>query len=360
MHKMDPKQLTERENYKFLIGSIIPRPIAFVTSISQTGVVNAAPFSFFNIVSSNPPMISVSIQRKQGQMKDTARNIREKGQFVVHIVDTENVEKVNETAANLPPEQSEIERADLILVKSTKIEVPGVKEAKIRFECELDTALELGLMDAVEVVPTFNSDKFVGLLAGGSGAFVKAGEGAEDSKELGVKDLKDINFTNKDFLIGIAASGRTPYVIGAIEYAKSLGAKTGCVVCNKGSEIGKIVEFPIEVDAGSEVLTGSTRLKSGSCQKIILNMISTVTMVKVGKVYKNLMVDVKASNEKLEERCRRIVMMATGCDHDKADNVLKETNNSCKVAIVMILLGKSKDEALASLKEANGFIRNAK
>ena len=167
------------------------------------------------------------------------------------------------------------------------------------------TSGRLGLMDAVEVVPTFNSDKFVGLLAGGSGAFVKAGEGAEDSKELGVKDLKDINFTNKDFLIGIAASGRTPYVIGAIEYAKSLGAKTGCVVCNKGSEIGKIVEFPIEVDAGSEVLTGSTRLKSGSCQKIILNMISTVTMVKVGKVYKNLMVDVKASNEKLEERCRR-------------------------------------------------------
>ena len=144
MQKIDPKQLTERENYKFLIGSIIPRPIAFVTSISQTGVVNAAPFSFFNIVSSNPPMISVSIQRKQGQMKDTARNIREKGQFVVHIVDTENVEKVNETAANLPPEQSEIERADLTLVKSTKIEVPGVKEAKIRFECELETALELG------------------------------------------------------------------------------------------------------------------------------------------------------------------------------------------------------------------------
>lgn len=144
MQQIDPQQLSERENYKFLIGSIIPRPIAFITSMSEEGVVNAAPFSFFNIVSSNPPMISVSIQRKKGQMKDTARNIRANKQFVVHIVDTENVEKVNETAANLPPEESEVERASLTLVESMKIGVPGVKEAKVRFECELETVLELG------------------------------------------------------------------------------------------------------------------------------------------------------------------------------------------------------------------------
>ncbi len=144
MQQIDPKQLSERENYKFLIGSIIPRPIAFITSMSEEGVVNAAPFSFFNIVSSNPPMISVSIQRKQGQMKDTARNIRANKQFVVHVVDEQNVEQVNETAANLPPEESEVTRADLTLVESTKIRVPGVKEAKVRFECELETALELG------------------------------------------------------------------------------------------------------------------------------------------------------------------------------------------------------------------------
>lgn len=144
MQQIDPKQLSERENYKFLIGSIIPRPIAFVTSISEQGVVNAAPFSFFNIVSSNPPMISVSIQRKNGVMKDTARNIRSSKQFVVHIVDEENVEMVNETAANLPPEESEINRAGFTLVDSMKIDVPGVKEAKVRLECELNTALELG------------------------------------------------------------------------------------------------------------------------------------------------------------------------------------------------------------------------
>lgn len=144
MKKIDPKQISERENYKFLIGTIIPRPIAFVTSISEDGVVNAAPFSFFNIVSSNPPMISVSIQRKKGEPKDTARNIRAKEQFVVHIVDTENVEQVNKTAANLPPDESEIAVAGLSLVKSEKIDVPGVKEAKVRLECVLEKALELG------------------------------------------------------------------------------------------------------------------------------------------------------------------------------------------------------------------------
>ena len=144
MKKIDPKQISERENYKFLIGSIIPRQIAFVTSISEDGVVNAAPFSFFNIVSSNPPMISVSIQRKKGEPKDTARNIRAKEQFVVHIVDTENVEQVNKAAANLPPDESEIAVAGLSLVKSEKIDVPGVKEAKVRLECVLEKALELG------------------------------------------------------------------------------------------------------------------------------------------------------------------------------------------------------------------------
>lgn len=144
MKSIDPKQLTERDNYKFLIGSIIPRPIAFVTSQSEEGVVNGAPFSFFNIVSSNPPMISVSIQRPNGRVKDTARNIKAKKEFVVHIVDTDNVDKINETAASLPPEESEITKAGLTLVESKIISVPGIKEAKIRFECVLEQALELG------------------------------------------------------------------------------------------------------------------------------------------------------------------------------------------------------------------------
>ena len=144
MLSIDPKNQTERENYKFLIGSIIPRPIAFITSESEEGVLNGAPFSFFNIVSSNPPMISVGIQRKAGKMKDTARNITTKKEFVVHVVSEEFVEKINETAANLPANESEIERARLTPVDSLKVSVAGIQEAKVRFECVLEHALPLG------------------------------------------------------------------------------------------------------------------------------------------------------------------------------------------------------------------------
>jgi len=144
---IDPATMSERENYKFLIGSIIPRPIAFVTTISKDGVLNGAPFSYFNIVSSNPPMISLSIQRSAGRQKDTARNIIDSKEFVIHIVDEHNVEKINKTAANLPPDQSEIDLAKLTPIDSVKISVPGVKEAKIRMECSLEHSLELGGLD---------------------------------------------------------------------------------------------------------------------------------------------------------------------------------------------------------------------
>lgn len=147
MLSIDPASISERDNYKFLIGSIIPRPIAFVTTKSKEGVINGAPFSYFNIVSSNPPMISLSIQRASGKRKDTARNIIESKEFVVHIVDEQNVKKINKTAASLPPNQSEIDLASLTPVESVKIAVPGVKEAKIRMECLLEHSLELGGLD---------------------------------------------------------------------------------------------------------------------------------------------------------------------------------------------------------------------
>ncbi len=221
------------------------------------------------------------------------------------------------------------------------------------------TSGRLGLMDAVEVVPTFNSERFVGLIAGGEGAFIKAVEGAEDSMELAVNDLKQIGLNEKDMVIGIAASGRTPYVIGGLDHARSVGADTGCLCCNFHTRIAEHCNHPIELSAGPEIMTGSTRLKSGTCQKIVLNMISTVTMIKVGKVYGNLMVDVRATNEKLVERCRRIVMEATGCDHDKADAVLNETNNDCRKAILMVLLNIDQKEAQERLKKADGYLREA-
>ncbi|MFB3165086.1 flavin reductase family protein [Neobacillus sp. 179-J 1A1 HS] len=148
MLSIDPSKNTERENYKFLIGSIVPRPIAFVTTLSDEGIVNGAPFSYFNIVSSNPPMISLAIQRSAGRQKDTARNIIGLKEFVVHVVDEDNVEEINKTAASLPPNESEIELANLTLVESVKISVPGVKEAKIRMECILEQSLELGGQDS--------------------------------------------------------------------------------------------------------------------------------------------------------------------------------------------------------------------
>ena len=221
------------------------------------------------------------------------------------------------------------------------------------------TSGRLGLMDAVEVVPTYNSDRFVGLIAGGDNAFVKAVEGAEDSKELCVNDLKNIGLNDRDFVIGIAASGRTPYVIGGLDYAKEVGAGTGCLCCNFNTEIAEHCDYPIELSAGPEVVTGSTRLKSGTCQKIVLNMISTATMIGVGKVYGNLMVDARATNEKLVERCRHTVMEATGCEYEKADEVLKQTGNNCKEAIVMILLNVSREEAIEKIEKAGGHIREA-
>ena len=222
------------------------------------------------------------------------------------------------------------------------------------------TSGRTGIIDAVECGPTFSCTyEYLGLIAGGYGAIVKAVEGAEDRKDLCVKDLKDNNFCSKDLLIGVAASGRTPYVIGGIEYAKELGAKTACVCCNINTKIGALVDYPIEVSAGPEILTGSTRLKSGTCQKVIINMLSTATMVGLGKVYKNLMVDVMDTNQKLHERCRHIVMDATDCTYEVADKALNECGNHCKTAIVMILLGIDVNEAKAKLTLADGFVRKA-
>ncbi|MFT4105411.1 MAG: N-acetylmuramic acid 6-phosphate etherase [Lacrimispora sp.] len=223
------------------------------------------------------------------------------------------------------------------------------------------TSGRLGVLDAVECVPTFGvfHDSVIGIIAGGDAAFFKAVEGAEDSKELAEEDLKNISLNKNDVVIGIAASGRTPYVIGALEYANSVECNTVSIACNKDSEIGKLAGIAIEVDAGSEVLTGSTRLKAGTAQKLILNMISTATMILNGKAYKNLMVDVLMTNEKLRERGRTIVMEATGVDYDTADEAIKQADNQVKVAIVSILKGCPPDEARQALEQSDGFVRKA-
>ena len=223
------------------------------------------------------------------------------------------------------------------------------------------TSGRLGVLDAVECPPTFGvaPEVVVGLIAGGEKAFVKAVEGAEDSRELGRQDLIDINLEKRDIVIGIAASGRTPYVLGGLAYAQEVGCHTVGISCNPGSAVGAAAELAIEVVPGPECLTGSTRLKSGTCQKLILNMISTATMVGCGKAYQNLMVDVMQTNEKLVVRAQNIVMEATGCDRETAKEKIGLAGGNAKTAITMILADCDAEEAKARLAKAKGHVREA-
>ena len=223
------------------------------------------------------------------------------------------------------------------------------------------TSGRLGVLDAVECPPTFGvaPEVVVGLIAGGEKAFVKAVEGAEDSRELGRQDLIDINLEKRDIVIGIAASGRTPYVLGGLAYAQEVGCHSVGISCNPGSAVGAAAELAIEVVPGPECLTGSTRLKSGTCQKLILNMISTATMVGCGKAYQNLMVDVMQTNEKLVVRAQNIVMEATGCEREVAAEKIAIAGGNAKTAITMILADCGLEEAKERLAKAKGHVREA-
>lgn len=221
------------------------------------------------------------------------------------------------------------------------------------------TSGRLGVLDAVECWPTFgvSAEAVKGFLAGGMEAFSVAVEGAEDDIELGKMDLKSISLTKTDTVVGIAASGRTPYVAGALQYAREVGAKTVAISCNKGAEISRYAHIAIEIETGPEVLTGSTRLKAGTAQKLVLNMISTASMIGIGKVYGNLMVDVQATNLKLIERSKKIIMDATNVDYETAQKFYENADGNVKKAIVMILLDCTSEEAAEKLDLAGGFVR---
>lgn len=223
------------------------------------------------------------------------------------------------------------------------------------------TSGRLGILDASECPPTFSvSNELVqGIIAGGYSAMFNAIEGAEDSTLEGAEDLKKISLKDQDVLVGITASGRTPYVLGGIKYAKEIGAVTISVTNNSNSEIEKMTDICISVIVGGEAITGSTRMKAGTAEKMVLNMLSTGAMIKLGKVYKNLMVDVKATNLKLEERCKNIVMEATSVDKTVAAKFLEETNFDVKLAIFMIMSGLNKETAEKTLNSHKGHIRKA-
>lgn len=223
------------------------------------------------------------------------------------------------------------------------------------------TSGRLGVLDASECPPTFgvNNEMVKGIIAGGELAIRYPVEGAEDNQNAAIDDLCEINFSAQDVLVGIAASGRTPYVLSALNYAKQLGAVTVSIASNPNSAMSKIADIAIDTVVGAEILTGSSRLKSGTAQKLVLNMLTTASMILLGKCYENLMVDVQASNEKLKARAIRIVMQATDCDKDIAEKNLILAEQNAKLAIMMILSGLDKKEAQALLEKEKGHLRKA-
>ena len=223
------------------------------------------------------------------------------------------------------------------------------------------TSGRLGILDASECPPTYGvSEELIqGIIAGGREAIFRAKEGAEDSKELAIEDLKLKKLSSNDIVVGIAASGRTPYVVGGIEYGNQIGALTISITCNSDSEVSKTSQISIAPIVGAEVITGSTRLKSGTAQKLVLNMLSTGSMIKLGKVYGNLMVDVKATNKKLIERAKKIVCEATGIEKNLAEDILLKTDYDVKLSIFMILSGLSLNDAREKLLENDGYIAKA-
>ncbi|GHI90850.1 N-acetylmuramic acid 6-phosphate etherase [Streptomyces olivaceus] len=223
------------------------------------------------------------------------------------------------------------------------------------------TAGRLGVLDASECPPTFNTTpgQVVGLIAGGPDAMVTSVEGAEDSAELARADLDALGLTADDAVVGVSASGRTPYAVGAVEHARALGALTVGLACNRGSALAGAAEHGIEVVTGPELITGSTRLKAGTAQKLVLNMLSTITMVRLGKTYGNLMVDVRASNEKLRARSRRIVAQATGAADADVERALAATDGEVKHAILVLLADVDGPTAARLLEESAGHLRAA-
>ena len=247
------------------------------------------------------------------------------------------------------------------IAEAVDVIVDAVKDGGRLVYIGAGTSGRMGVIDAVECVPTFSvsDDLVVALMAGGESAMFRAKEGIEDDPEAGAADLKAIDYSDKDILVGIAASGRTPYVIGAMQYANSIGSRCVALSCNPDAEIAKHAAISLLPIVGPEALSGSTRMKSGTAQKLVLNMLSTATMIRLGKSYHNLMVDLKATNEKLYARGTRMVMEITGAEQARAETVLKQANLKVKTAVYMVLADCTVDEANMRLELADGFLRAA-
>jgi N-acetylmuramic acid 6-phosphate etherase len=276
-----------------------------------------------------------------------------------------DVMTVGELLQVMNESDTEVPKAITQVLPTIKIVIDGVIDRMLQggrlIYMGAGTSGRLGVLDAAELGPTFSvaPTEVIAFIAGGDVALRVAVEAAEDNSELSVAELKKINLTAQDIVIGIAASGRTPYVISALKYANEIGALSVGLTSNPGSEITKVAQHAIAVDTGPELLAGSTRLKSGTAQKLVLNMISTITMIRLGKTFGNLMVDLQITNEKLMDRAVRIIENATGADRISALSALEESGHRVKVAILMILLHVDATEAEVRLKTASNHIRQA-
>jgi N-acetylmuramic acid 6-phosphate etherase len=282
------------------------------------------------------------------QRNDASRDIDSKTSLeIVSIINSED-KKVPAAVEKILPEIAAL--VDDI--------VAAFKKGGRLFYIGAGTSGRLGVLDASECPPTYGVDPGMvqGLIAGGREALTSSIESAEDRVDEGVNELKSLGFCSKDVLVGITASGQAPYVLGALDYARSIGAVTGAISCNANSKTFDYARYRLYVDVGPEVVTGSTRMKSGTAQKLVLNMLTTASMIRLGKVYKNLMVDLKPVNHKLILRSIRLIREITGCSVEEAGEALEASRRQPKTAIVMVLLGVDREEALRLLEEANGHI----
>lgn len=247
------------------------------------------------------------------------------------------------------------------IARAVDLVVDSLKNGGRLFYIGAGTSGRLGVLDAAECPPTFGTDPeaIQGVIAGGKGTLLRSKEGVEDNFEAGAEDLKKRGVKRKDMVVGIAASRRTPYVLGGLEYAKKIKARTIFIFCNPTSQLAINPDVVISPVLGPEIIAGSTRMKAGTAQKLILNMLTTTAMIKLGKVYQNLMVDLQATSQKLAERGKRIIMLVTGVDYGQAEEYLKKANYEVKTALVMIMAKVDKSEAKKKLKAANGVVRKA-
>jgi N-acetylmuramic acid 6-phosphate etherase len=279
-----------------------------------------------------------------------------------HMLD---VMSVSELLSAMNESDAEVPRAVALQLPAIEKAIDGIVDRMMQggrlIYIGAGTSGRLGVLDAAECGPTFSvsEDQVLALIAGGDSALRLPAEGAEDKPQAGASDLKAQNLTSRDAVVGIAASGRTPYVLGALAYAKEIGALTIGLTCNPNSEISKIVDCPIEIDSGPELLAGSTRLKSGTAQKLVLNMISTITMVRLGKTFGNLMVDLQITNGKLKDRAIRIIEKATGASRTLSEKALSDSGHEVKVAILMLLLDIDAENARERLRASQNRVREA-